>query len=118
MVVLKKKVIIIIIILKPFWCFKCDYSTKGADYLFFMCVKLAAEVQYSCYLDVFFLNRDTSEKEDPLVEAADDDADKRGVMASHRRLQDRVDSAVWAVINQVNRVLYSPNSHFLSSTKE
>ena len=65
-------------------------------------------LQYSCYLDVFFLHRETSEKEDPLVEAADDDdVDKQGVMASRRQLQDRVDSALQAVINQVNRVFYS-----------
>lgn len=74
----------------------------------FMCVRLAAEVQYSCYLDVFFLNRNSSKKEDFLVEAPDDYFEKRGAMASHRRMQDRVDSALWAVINQVKHALYPP----------
>ncbi|KAM7409360.1 hypothetical protein PAMA_001033 [Pampus argenteus] len=44
---------------------------------------------------------DTSKTEDPLVEATFDDFETQGVMASARQVQDRVDSALWAAINQV-----------------
>ncbi|KAM7387790.1 hypothetical protein PAMP_024004 [Pampus punctatissimus] len=44
---------------------------------------------------------DTSKTEDPLVEATFDDFETQGVTASARQVQDRVDSALWAAINQV-----------------
>ncbi|XP_044217172.1 uncharacterized protein C1orf87 [Thunnus albacares] len=74
-------------------------NTSGTNAIPRLVVKIIGGKQVKQFIEE--PQEDMSEKEDPLVEAADDDADKRGVMASHGRLQDRVDSAVWAVINQV-----------------